>query len=299
MKIGVIGLGKMGGNLAYNLRDNGYEVVVHNRSHAKIDAFVEDGFTGAHRLDDFLNMLGKDKVILLMIPAGEEVDNMINKMLPHMCSGDVVIDGGNSYYKDSMRRYELFKSESIDFIDMGTSGGVEGARNGACTMIGGDYEIYQKLEAVFKAISTENGYGYMGKSGSGHFVKMVHNGIEYGMMQAIGEGFELLEHSSFDLDYKNVSKVWNNGSIISSYLMQTVQSGFEHNGNDLKDIVDKVDSSGEGLWTVLEALELQVPLYNITGSLFKRFESKQDDRFGNKVVASMRNEFGGHKIHKK
>ncbi|MGB3368832.1 MAG: NAD(P)-binding domain-containing protein, partial [Acidaminobacteraceae bacterium] len=184
-------------------------------------------------------------------------------------------------------------------VDMGTSGGVEGARNGACIMIGGEYEIYLKLETIFKSISTEDGYAYMGPSGSGHFVKMVHNGIEYGMMQAIGEGFELLEHSSFDLDYKNVSKVWNNGSIISSYLMKTVQSGFEHNGNELKDIVDKVDSSGEGLWTVLEALDLQVPLYNITGSLFKRFESKQDDRFSNKVVASMRNEFGGHKIHKK
>lgn len=299
MKIGIIGLGKMGGNLAHNLRDNGYDVVVHNRSNLKVDLFVAEGFEGAHRVEDFLTILGEEKLILLMIPAGEEVDKMINSMLPNLKSGDTLIDGGNSYYKDSMKRYERLKSEGINFIDMGTSGGVEGARNGACTMIGGDYEVYEKYEHVFKAISTEDGYGYMGSSGSGHYVKMVHNGIEYGMMQAIGEGFELLEHSKFDLDYKNISKVWNNGSIISSYLMEKVESGFEHNGNKLEGIVDKIDSSGEGLWTVLEALELQIPLYNITGSLFKRFESKQDERFSNKVVASMRNEFGGHKIYKK
>lgn len=299
MKIGLIGLGKMGGNLAHNLKDHGYDVVVYNRSTDKTDAFISLGFKGAHRLEDFLNLLGENKIILLMIPAGEEVDKMINKILPHLNAGDIIIDGGNSFYKDSIRRYEMLKSENISYIDMGTSGGVEGARYGACLMIGGDYEIYESLEHIFKSIAVKDGYSYMGPSGTGHYVKMVHNGIEYGMMQAIAEGFEVLDSSKFDFDYEKISKVWNNGSIISSYLMEMVQNGFSNNGNKLEEIKDQIDSSGEGLWTVLEALELGIPLYNIAGSLFKRFESKQGERFGNKVVASMRNEFGGHKIHKK
>ena len=233
-----------------------------------------------------------------MVPAGEAVDLVISQIKPLLKKGDLIIDGGNSKYTDTISRAKLLSEEGIHYMDVGTSGGTDGARNGACMMIGGDVEDYKELQPVFKAVCVKDGETYLGKSGSGHFVKMIHNGIEYGMMQSIAEGFEILNESNFDLDNDKVSKVWSNGSIIESYLMKTANKAFSKNKN-LDGIIDEIDSSGEGLWTVEEAIKLKLPAYVITTSLMKRFESKQNERFSNKVVAALRNEFGGHKLYRK
>lgn len=298
MKIGLIGLGKMGGNLALNMRDNGFDVVVYNRNSEKTKEYIEKGFEGAFTYEELVNKLDEKKVVWMMVPAGSAVDEVILNIEPLLGKGDLIIDGGNSKFTDTSGRAEYFKKKDIGFMDVGTSGGIDGARNGACMMIGGEESDYNDLKHLFVALCVEGGQGYMGIAGSGHYVKMIHNGIEYGMMQAIGEGFEILENCRFELDNHAVAKVWANGSIISSYLVDAAVSAFSKN-EKLDGIMDKVDSSGEGLWTVEEAIKLKLPAYVITTSLMKRFESKQDDRFSNKVVAALRNEFGGHKVHKK
>jgi 6-phosphogluconate dehydrogenase len=233
-----------------------------------------------------------------MVPAGKIVDDMIEQLVPLLNKNDIIIDGGNSNYKDTLRRYKELKQKEIDFADVGTSGGIEGARNGACTMIGAEDEVFKHLEQLIKDISIENGYLHTGKNGSGHFVKMVHNGVEYGMMQAMGEGFEILEKSQFDLDYKEVARVWNNGSVIRGWLMELMESAFSKDPN-LDAIKGVMYSSGEGIWTVQEALDLKVPAPVITESLFMRYRSEQEDTFTGKVVAALRNEFGGHAVAKK
>lgn len=298
MKIGLIGLGKMGSNLAINMYDNKIDVVVYNRNSEKTKVFIEKGFEGAFEYKELIGKLGSKKIIWIMVPAGEAVDLVISQIKPFLKKGDLIIDGGNSKYTDTISRGKILKEEGIHYMDVGTSGGTSGARNGACMMIGGDFEDYIELKQIFKAVCVENGETYLGKIGSGHFVKMIHNGIEYGMMQAIAEGFEILNESNFDLDNNKVSKVWSNGSIIESFLMKTANKAFSKNKN-LDGIIDKIDSSGEGLWTVEEAIKLKLPAYVITTSLMKRFESKQNERFSNKVVAALRNEFGGHKLYKK
>jgi len=298
MKIGIIGLGRMGGNLALNMREQGIGVVVYNRSSDKVKEYVNQGLIGASTYEELINKLDKKRIIWIMVPAGEPVDEVIDNITPFLNAGDIVIDGGNSKYTDTLTRGKKLKSFGIHFMDVGTSGGISGARNGACMMIGGEKDDYNKLKEVFKAICVEDGQSYMGSLGSGHYVKMVHNGIEYGMMQAIGEGFEILKESEFELNNFDVAKVWSNGSIIESYLMDTAVNAFSKN-EGLEGIIDKIDSSGEGLWTLEEAIKQQLPAYVIAASVMKRFESKQDDRFSNKVVAALRNEFGGHKIYKK
>lgn len=296
--IGLIGLGKMGGNLALNMRDHHINVVAYNRTPHKTEGLGKYGVQGVFSLEGLLEELGDHKVIWLMIPAGKGVDDMIDQLIPLLGRGDIIIDGGNSKYKDTLRRYERLKEKGLHLVDVGTSGGTEGARNGACMMVGGDGEVVKTLEEIFMAVCVKDGYQYMGKAGSGHFVKMVHNGIEYGMMQAIGEGFEILESSKFQLDYEKVAKVWNNGSIIQGYLMEVTERAFKESPR-LDGITGIVDSSGEGLWTVEEALELGVPAPVITQSLFVRYRSKQQDTFSGKVLAAQRNQFGGHEVHKK
>lgn len=298
MKFGLIGLGRMGFNLALNARDHGHQVVVYNRTPQKIDEAVKEGLTGAYSIEELINKLEKKRVIWLMIPAGDAVDEMIERLLPLLNEEDIIIDGGNSFYKDTLRRYEYLKSRKINFADVGTSGGISGARNGACTMIGAEDEVFKYIEPLIKDISVEKGYLHTGRNGSGHFVKMIHNGIEYGMMQAIGEGFEILEKSQFDLDYKEVARVWNNGSVIRSWLMELVENAFLKDAN-LDNIKGVMYSSGEGLWTVQEALELRVPAPVIASSLFYRYRSEMEDTFSGKVVAALRNEFGGHAVAKK
>lgn len=298
MKFGLIGLGRMGFNLALNAKDHGHEVVVYNRTSQKIDEACKEGLIGAYSLEELINKLEKRRVIWLMLPAGEVIDDMIERLIPLLNEDDILIDGGNSFYKDTIRRYEYLKSKKIRFVDVGTSGGISGARNGACTMVGAEEEIFKYIEPLIKDISVENGYLYTGKNGSGHFVKMVHNGIEYGMMQAIGEGFEILQKSQFDLNYKEVARVWNNGSVIRGWLMELAEKAFEKDAN-LDEIKGIMYSSGEGLWTVQEALDLKVPAPVIASSLFYRYRSEMEDTFTGKVVAALRNEFGGHAVAKK
>lgn len=298
MKIGLIGLGRMGFNLALNARDHGHEMVVFNRTTEKVDEAVKQGLIGAYSIEELVRKLDNRRVIWLMVPAGQIVDDMIEKLIPLLNQNDIIIDGGNSFYKDTIRRYEYLKKRNICYADVGTSGGISGARNGACTMIGAENEVFNYIENFIKDISIENGYLHTGKNGSGHFVKMIHNGIEYGMMQAIGEGFEILEKSNFELDYEKVAAVWNHGSVIRSWLMELAESAFSKDAN-LDNIRGVMYSSGEGLWTVQEALELKVPTPVISSSLFTRYRSEQEDTFTGKVVAALRNEFGGHAVVKK
>jgi len=300
MKIGLIGLGKMGKNLALNMIDHDVEVVGYNRSDDKTKTMVSDGLIPAYSIKELMDQLDDNKkVVWLMVPAGKPVDDNIREITKYMNPGDIIVDGGNSNYKDTLRRNTVLNNEDIFLIDAGTSGGTDGARNGACIMAGGDEEAIEYLENVFTDICVKDGFQHMGKTGSGHYVKMVHNGVEYGMMQAIGEGFEILDESPFELDFKKVSKVWNNGSIISGYLMEMTENAFIHNDNSLASIAPTIDSSGEGLWTAIEALNLRVAAPVITTALFTRFDSKRDNSFRNRLIAAQRNEFGGHKLHKK
>lgn len=298
MKIGLIGLGRMGFNLALNMRDHGHEVVAYNRSHEKTKEAEKHGLIGAYSIEELVKKLDGRRVIWLMVPAGNPVDEMIERIAPLLKGHDIIIDGGNSHYKDTLRRYEMLKAKGIDFVDIGTSGGIEGARNGACMMVGAQDEVFEFIEPLIRDISVENGYLHTGKNGSGHFVKMVHNGIEYGMLQAIGEGFEVLERSQFDLNFKEVARVWNHGSVIRGWLMELMERAFKKDPK-LEKIKGVMHSSGEGLWTVQEALELKVPVPVIAESLFMRYRSEQEDTFAGKVVAALRNEFGGHEVEKK
>ena len=297
MKIGMIGLGKMGYNLALNLKDKGYEVVAYNRSSEAVDLIKNEGIVGTTNLSEFVELLPKPRIIWIMVPAGEAVDEIIERLADLVDKGDILMDGGNSHYKDTLKRYEMLKNKDINYVDIGTSGGISGARKGACTMIGAEDKIFEIIEPIMKAISVENGYLHVGENGSGHYVKMIHNAIEYGMMQSIGEGFQLLQASGFDLNYEDVARVWNNGSVIRSWLMELSEDLFSKDPN-LEKLRGVIDSSGEGLWSLQEALELKVSTPVLAMSLFTRFSSKDDNPFSNRVVAGLRNEFGGHDVTK-
>lgn len=298
MQIGIIGLGKMGYNLALNLKDNGQDVIAYNRSSEKTDDIVKEGVKGAYSFKELVDHFNGRRVIWLMVPEGKPVDDMIEQLVPLLNPHDIIIDGGNSNYKDTLHRYQILKEIGIDFADAGTSGGISGARYGACSMIGAEEEVFAFIEPVFASICVENGYYHCGAVGSGHYVKMVHNGVEYGMMQAIGEGFDILRASEFELDLEKVAKVWNHGSVIRSWLIELAEEAFR-DSPELTDIRDIVHSSGEGLWTVEEALRLQVPAQVITDALYVRYASERNESFSNKVVAALRNGFGGHKVEKK
>lgn len=297
MKIGMIGLGKMGYNLALNLKNNGYEVIAYNRSSQAIDLIKKEGVVGTTNLSELIELLPKPRIIWIMITAGEAIDEMIDRLVQLVDKKDILIDGGNSHYKDTLKRYKILKDKDINYVDIGTSGGISGARNGACTMIGAEDEVFKTIEPIVKAISVENGYLHVGNNGSGHYVKMIHNGIEYGMMQAIGEGFQLLHSSQFDLDYEDVARVWNNGSVIRSWLMELSENLFAKDPK-LEELRGVIDSSGEGLWTLQEAIELKIPAPVLAMSLFARFSSKDDNAFSNRLVAGLRNQFGGHDVTK-
>jgi 6-phosphogluconate dehydrogenase len=298
MHIGFIGLGKMGFNLVSNLVRHGHTVVGYDINEALVDAVKAEGAQGATTLQDLYNSLPEKRVLWLMIPAGALIDKVIDDLLAFMQPGDVVIDGGNSHYKDSLRRHAFLKEKGIGFLDCGTSGGISGALNGACTMVGGDPDVIEPLHEVFRQISVEEGYLYTGPAGSGHFCKMVHNGIEYGMMQAIAEGFEVLEKSQFPYDFEAVANMWGHGSVIRSWLMDLTRDAFSKDPK-LDGIKGKMFSSGEGKWTLEAALDLGVPTPVIALSLLTRYRSLQDDTFTGKVVAALRNEFGGHAVEKK
>jgi 6-phosphogluconate dehydrogenase len=297
MELGMIGLGRMGANMTERLVRGGHKMITYDRSAEAIQMVVDKGAVGAHSLADFVKQLSLPRAIWLMVPSGDPVDQTIEQLLPQLAKGDIIIDGGNSNYKDSIRRAEKLKTHGLHFIDAGTSGGIWGLQNGYCLMVGGDKEIVGRLEPIFLTLAPKDGYLHAGPNGAGHYVKMVHNGNEYGMMQAYGEGFELLEASQFDLDLAKISRLWNQGSVVRSWLLELCQSAFEKDAK-LDGIKGYVDDSGEGRWTVIEAIERGVAAPVLAHSLFARFSSRQQDAFANKVIAALRNEFGGHAVKK-
>ncbi|WP_029423082.1 phosphogluconate dehydrogenase (NAD(+)-dependent, decarboxylating) [Alicyclobacillus macrosporangiidus] len=297
MRLGLIGLGKMGFHLGLNLMEHGHEVVAYDLSSDAIRRFVEAGGRGAASVAELVDSLPAPRVVWLMVPQGKPVDDLLAEITPRLAPGDIVIEGGNSHYQDSVRRAAELKELGIHFLDVGTSGGIEGARHGACYMIGGDPDAFAQVEVLFRDTAVPGGYLYTGPSGSGHYAKMVHNGIEYGMMAAIGEGFEILEKSRYDYDFAALARVWSNGSVIRGWLMELTQRAFEKDPK-LSGIRGVMHSSGEGKWTVQEALELQAAAPVIALSLLMRYRSLEDDTFTGKVVAALRNEFGGHAVER-
>lgn len=297
MQVGIIGLGKMGFNLALNLKRNNYQVVAQDVNTDFVSKIGQEGIETAYTVEELCQKLTDRRVIWLMVPAGEIVDAVIVSLLPYLSKNDIIIDGGNSNYNDSKRRYAQLKELGIDFLDCGTSGGTSGALNGACTMIGGDADVFDYVAGVFKDISVENGFLYTGAAGSGHFTKMVHNGIEYGMMQSIAEGFEVFEHSEFDIDFQKTAKLFNHGSVVRSWLMELTENAFSKDAR-LDGIKGIMHSSGEGKWTLETALDLGVPTPVIALSIMMRYRSQMSDTFSGKVVAALRNEFGGHAVEK-
>ncbi|MFC7373111.1 phosphogluconate dehydrogenase (NAD(+)-dependent, decarboxylating) [Fictibacillus iocasae] len=298
MEIGLVGLGKMGFNIAQNMLDKGYTVIATDTNQDTVNDIASKGAKGVSSLAELSAAFTGRRAVILLVPAGKIVDSVISELKQHLTEGDIIIDAGNSMYKDTLRRYEELKADGIHLVDVGTSGGTEGARNGICAMMGGDEDAVNYLAPMYESISVPDGFMITGRAGSGHFLKMVHNGIEYGMMQAIGEGFEILDKSDFDYDYEAVSKVWNNGSVIRSWLMELMINAFSKQPK-LEDIRGVMNSSGEGIWTVEAALDFQASAPVIALSQFMRFRSLEDDTFHGKVVAALRNEFGGHAVVKK
>ncbi|MGD9949978.1 MAG: phosphogluconate dehydrogenase (NAD(+)-dependent, decarboxylating) [Desulfobulbus sp.] len=295
MQLGIIGMGKMGLPLALNGRDKGLEIVVFTEKEDKRDQLAQEGIAAYGSLESFIGALASPRAVWLMIPAGEPVDAMIAHLRHLLAEGDIIIDGGNSRYQDSQRRGEVLRRDNMHFLDVGTSGGTEGARNGACLMVGGDEAVYARLEPVFEALSGGMGYGLMGESGAGHFVKMIHNGIEYGMMQAIAEGLEILRHGPLSFKLDQVTSVWRKGSIVSGLLMDMTSTALAREP-DLDSIEGIVAASGEANWTVEEAVRQGVAAPVIATALFTRFKSQDKEKYAEKSLAAMRREFGGHPV---
>jgi 6-phosphogluconate dehydrogenase len=299
MQLAMIGLGRMGGNMVQRLLQGGHEVVVFDRSAEAVKAHVELGAGGAKDLAELCGRLRAPRVVWVMVPAGTAVESTIEQLLPGLSKGDIIIDGGNSNYRDSIRRAAALKKRGLEFIDAGTSGGIWGLTVGYCLMIGASPEAFQQCEPIFRTLAPPDGYAHVGPPGSGHYVKMIHNGIEYGMLQAYAEGYEILHASKdFKLDLHQISAVWNRGSVVRSWLNELAERAFAKD-TELAALRGYVEDSGEGRWTVQEAIDLDVPAPVITLSLLARFRSRQSDSFGAKVIAALRNEFGGHAVKTK
>jgi 6-phosphogluconate dehydrogenase len=300
MQIGIIGLGRMGMNMARRLIKGNHEVIVYNRTQEKVKIVEKEGAIGTASLKELVEKLNTPRIIWIMLPAGPIVDEHIKQLSSLVSKGDLIIDGGNSYYKDDIRRTSELEPHGIHYMDAGVSGGIWGFKIGYCTMIGGERSDFKHIEPLLKTLAPEDGYLYCGAHGAGHFVKMVHNGIEYAIMEAYGEGFEILQASQYkdSFNYHNIAHLWNQGSVIRSWLLELLESAFKKDPH-LDKIRGYVEDSGEGRWTVLQAVESGVSAPTITHSLFKRFESRQDDLFSDKILAALRNEFGGHEIKTK
>jgi 6-phosphogluconate dehydrogenase len=296
MQLAMIGLGRMGGNMVQRLLQGGHQVVVFDRSADAVKAHVALGAEAAKDLAELCGQLNAPRVVWVMVPAGSAVESTIEQLLPGLSKGDVIIDGGNSNFRDSIRRAAALKEKGIGFIDAGTSGGVWGLTVGYCLMIGASPEAFKVCEPIFRTLAPPDGYAHVGPPGAGHYVKMIHNGIEYGMLQAYAEGYEILHASKdFKLDLHQISAVWNRGSVVRSWLNELAERAFADDA-DLTALKGYVEDSGEGRWTVQEAIDLDVPAPVITLSLLTRFRSRQSDSFGAKVIAALRNEFGGHAV---
>ena len=299
IEIAIVGLGKMGLGINNRLSKKGIKVYGYDSGWNE-NLYKKNNINGANNLKDLISLFNSSrKIIWVMVPSGKATDDTITELNTLLNEGDVIIDGGNSNYKESIKKYNLLKSNKISFLDSGTSGGVWGEEDGYCLMVGGDKDVYEICEPIFKALSAEGkGYGYMGKSGSGHFVKMIHNGIEYGMMQSMAEGIEILnQKKEYNLDLTQITELWKSGSVVRSWLLDLLNDALRENPN-LDGIAPYVEDSGEGRWTIQEAIDLDVPAHSITSSLFSRFYSRNSDSFGFKVLSSLRNQFGGHNIKK-
>lgn len=298
MELAILGLGRMGGNMAVRLMKGGHRVVVWNRSRSKVDEHIAMGMEGTDKLNYIPAMLNQSpRVVWTMLPAGETTDEIIDQIAPLLASGDIVIDGANSRWTDDKRRAPKLAAMGLKYMDAGVSGGIWGLAEGYSLMVGGDAETFAYCEPIFKTLAPPTGnYGLMGPHGAGHFVKMVHNGIEYGMMEAYGEGYEILKKSEYSPDLLKVSQVWQQGSVVRSWLLDLAVDAFKKHGNDLAHIKGWVADSGEGRWTVEAAMAEDVPAPVITLSLIQRFVSRQDESFSAQVLAALRNEFGGHEV---
>jgi len=299
MQLAMIGLGRMGGNMVQRLRQGGHELVVYDRSADAVKAHVAEGVRGAKDLADVARQLVPRRVVWVMVPAGAPVESTIEQLAPHLARGDIVIDGGNSNFRDSLRRAEALKAQGIEFMDVGTSGGIWGLTLGYCLMIGASPAAFQHCEPLFQTLAQRDGYAHVGSCGAGHYVKMVHNGIEYGLLQAYAEGYEILHASKdFTLQLGQIAKLWNHGSVVRSWLNELAERALSKD-DQLAAIRGYVEDSGEGRWTVEEAIRLDVPAPVITLSLLARLRSRQEESFGAKVIAALRNEFGGHAVQTK
>ena len=298
MEIGLYGLGRMGGNMVTRLARGGHRVVAGNRSPEPVQEAIGHGAVGASSVEEMVRALKPPRVLWSMVPAGDPTDHTLDEFMRYASPGDVLVDGGNSYFRDSMKRGERSAAKGFRFLDVGVSGGIWGLENGYCMMVGGPADAVRVAKPLLDTLAPPNGWAHFGKSGAGHFVKMVHNGIEYGMMQAYGEGFELLHASEFQLDLRMVSQVWLQGSVVRSWLLELAERAFAQDGSDLVGIKGWVEDSGEGRWTVLEAVNHGVPMTAIAHSLFARFVSRQEDSYAMKVAAALRNQFGGHAVKK-
>ncbi|MDA8325598.1 MAG: decarboxylating 6-phosphogluconate dehydrogenase [Nitrospiraceae bacterium] len=301
MQIGMIGLGKMGENMARRLLKGRHKVVAYDRARARVRQMVKYGAKGASSLEELVAGLAAPRAVWIMVPAGGPVDDTIDALKGLLQKGDIIIDGGNSHYKDDQRREKELKSLGLNYMDAGVSGGIWGLKEGYCLMIGGDRRLFRRLEPVLKTLApNKEGYMYCGPASSGHFVKMVHNGIEYGMMAAYAEGFGLIKASPLleGLDFARLSRLWNQGSVIRSWLLELIEDAFKKDG-DLSGLEGYVEDSGEGRWTVEEAVEAGVPMPVIATSLFQRFASRGLADFSNRLQAAMRQEFGGHAVKKR
>ena len=287
MQLGMIGLGRMGNGMTERLRKHGHDVQTYD---PKVETRT------ASSLDELKSQLAAPRAFWMMVPSGDVTESVFQELLKLAEKGDTIVDGGNSNFRDSQRRYAEAAKHGIDFVDAGVSGGIWGLEVGFCIMVGGEDKPVQRLEPLFTALAPADGYAHVGASGAGHFTKMVHNGIEYGLMQAYAEGFEIIEHSEFDVDLHELSGIWRYGSVVRSWLLELLHSAFEQHGNKLDDIAPWVEDSGEGRWTIAEAIAENVPAPVISAALFARFASRDEVNFAAKVSAALRNEFGGHAI---
>ena len=286
MQLGMVGLGRMGSGMTGRLQQDGHEVKTY-------DPKVE---STAGSLEELASQLEAPRAVWLMIPAGKITEDAFQELLGILEPGDTIVDGGNSNFRDSQRRHAEAAERNLHFVDSGVSGGIWGIKVGFCLMVGGDDEPVQRLEPIFKSLAPPDGYSHVGPSGAGHFVKMVHNGIEYGLMQAYGEGFEIMHASEFDLDLHEIAGIWRYGSVVRSWLLELLHDAFEQDGKDLEKIEGYVEDSGEGRWTIFEAINESVPAPAISAALYARFASRQDESFAAKVAAALRNQFGGHAV---
>jgi len=287
VQLGMIGLGRMGSGMTERLREGGHEVQTYDPN---VEART------AASLAELKGQLDAPRAFWLMIPAGKITEDVFQQLLGIADEGDTIVDGGNSNFRDSKRRYVEAQHRGIDFVDAGVSGGIWGLEVGFCLMVGGEEEPIKRLEPILETLAPEEGYAHVGSSGAGHFVKMVHNGIEYGLMQSYAEGFEIMEHSEFDLDPHQISGIWRNGSVVRSWLLDLLHAAFEQHGSKLDDIAPYVEDSGEGRWTINEAINENVPAPVIAASLFARFQSRDEMKFSAKVAAALRQQFGGHAV---